>query len=256
MIKKITIIGSGNVATMLSKALFNKGFSINQVFSKSKINAETLIKKLTSNKQIKATNNIAEIDDTSDIYIVCVKDDAILTVVNQFLFKDKLIVHTSGSIGIDVFKEFNQFGVFYPLQTFSKDKDTDFANVPFCIEGNSEQTTYLLMDLATSISSKLYEINSEQRKKLHLAAVFACNFSNYMYSIAEEITSSNNINFDILKPLIEETASKIRFQSPKEAQTGPAKRKDEVTIQQHIQLLEKHPELQKIYQLLTKGIQR
>lgn len=255
MIKKITIIGSGNVATILSKVFVNKGFSINQVFSKSKINAEILIKKLASNQQIKATDNIAEIDDISDIYIVCVKDDAIATVVNQFLFKDKLIVHTSGSVDITVFNGFNQFGVFYPLQTFSKDKNTDFANVPFCIEGNTNQTTQLLIDLATSISNKVYEINSEQRKTLHLAAVFACNFTNYMYSIAEEITTKNNINFEVLKPLIQETAKKIEFQLPKEAQTGPAKRKDQQTIAKHLAMLENNPN-KELYQLITELIQK
>ena len=255
MIKKITIIGSGNVATILSKVFVNKGFSINQVFSKSKINAEILIEKLASNQQIKATDNIAEIDDTSDIYIVCVKDDAIATVVNQFLFKDKLIVHTSGSVDITVFNGFNQFGVFYPLQTFSKDKDTDVANVPFCIEGNTNQTTQLLIDLAISISNKVYEINSEQRKTLHLAAVFACNFTNYMYSIAEEIATKNNINFEVLKPLIQETAKKIEFQSPKEAQTGPAKRKDQQTINKHLAMLENNPN-KELYQIITELIQK
>ena len=255
MIKKITIIGSGNVATILSKVFVNKGFSINQVFSKSKINAEILIEKLAANQQIKITDNIAEIDDTSDIYIVCVKDDAIATVVNQILFKDKLIVHTSGSVDITVFNGFNQFGVFYPLQTFSKDKDTDVANVPFCIEGNTNQTTQLLIDLASSISKKVYEINSEQRKTLHLAAVFACNFTNYMYSIAEEITTKNNINFEVLKPLIQETAKKIEFQSPKEAQTGPAKRKDQQTINKHLAMLENNPN-NELYKLITDLIQK
>lgn len=255
MIKKITIIGSGNVATILSKVFVNKGFSINQVFSKSKINAEILIEKLAANQQIKITDNIAEIDDTSDIYIVCVKDDAIATVVNQILFKDKLIVHTSGSVDITVFNGFNQFGVFYPLQTFSKDKDTDVANVPFCIEGNTNQTTQLLIDLASSISKKVYEINSEQRKTLHLAAVFACNFTNYMYSIAEEITTKNNINFEVLKPLIQETAKKIEFQSPKEAQTGPAKRKDQQTINKHLAMLENNPN-KELYKLITELIQK
>jgi len=256
VIKKITIIGSGNVATILSKVIINKGFSINQVFSKSKINAEILIKKLATNQQIKATDNIAEIDNTSDIYIICVKDDAIATVVNQFLFKDKLIVHTSGSVDITVFNGFNQFGVFYPLQTFSKDKDADVANVPFCIEGNSKQTTQLLIDLATSFSNKVYEINSEQRKVLHLAAVFACNFTNYMYAVAAKITTKNNINFDILKPLIIETAKKIEYQLPKEAQTGPAKRKDFNTIQKHLQMLEDNDELKEIYQLISSRIER
>jgi len=255
VIKKITIIGSGNVATILSKVFVNKGFSINQVFSKSKINAEILIEKLAANQQIKITDNIAEIDDTSDIYIVCVKDDAIATVVNQILFKDKLIVHTSGSVDITVFNGFNQFGVFYPLQTFSKDKDTDVANVPFCIEGNTNQTTQLLIDLASSISKKVYEINSEQRKTLHLAAVFACNFTNYMYSIAEEITTKNNINFEVLKPLIQETAKKIEFQSPKEAQTGPAKRKDQQTINKHLAMLENNPN-KELYKLITDLIQK
>jgi len=255
VIKKITIIGSGNVATILSKVFVNKGFSINQVFSKSKINAEILIEKLAANQQIKITDNIAEIDDTSDIYIVCVKDDAIATVVNQILFKDKLIVHTSGSVDITVFNGFNQFGVFYPLQTFSKDKDTDVANVPFCIEGNTNQTTQLLIDLASSISKKVYEINSEQRKTLHLAAVFACNFTNYMYSIAEEITTKNNINFEVLKPLIQETAKKIEFQSPKEAQTGPAKRKDQQTINKHLAMLENNPN-KELYKLITELIQK
>lgn len=256
MIKKITIIGSGNVATLLSKVIVNKGFSINQIFSKLKINAEILIKKLATNQQIRATDSIAEIDNTSDIYIICVKDDVIATVVNQFLFKDKLIVHTSGSVDITVFNGFNQFGVFYPLQTFSKEKETDLTTVPFCIEGNSKQTTQLLIDLATSFSNKVYKINSEQRKMLHLAAVFACNFTNYMYAVAEEITTKNNIDFDILIPLIQETVKKIEYQSPKKAQTGPAKRKDFNTIQKHLQLLEDDDELKEIYQLISSRIER
>ena len=256
MIKKITIIGSGNVATILSKVFVNKGFSINQVFSKSKINAEILIKKLVCNQQIRATDCIAELDDTSDIYIVCVKDDAITTVVNQFLFKDKLIVHTSGSVEINVFKEFNQFGVFYPLQTFSKDNEIDFINTPFCIEGNNKETTQLLMEFAKIISTKVFELNSKQRNLVHLAAVFACNFSNYMYAIAEEITTKNNIDFDILKPLILETAKKIEFQSPKETQTGPAKRKDINTIQNHLQLLDGNDGIKEIYQLISKSIEQ
>jgi len=251
-LKRISIIGSGNVATHLSIALYKSNYNIDTIFSLKKSNAELLANQVNSF----AINEINQIDNTSDIYIVCIKDDAINSFLKTFPFKDKLVVHTSGSVSIDVFKQngFSNYGIFYPLQTFSKDKDVYMDEVPFCIEGCNPEIEKQLITLAEDISDKVYEVNSEQRKTLHVAAVFACNFSNYMYHVANDITTKNNIDFDILKPLILETAKKIKNNSPLSMQTGPAKRKDDAVIQQHIKMLSNTKDYQEIYQLITKSI--
>ena len=249
-IKSITIIGSGNVATHLAKKLFHQGFTVNEVYSKSIENATIL----ASSVKAKPCNNLEQISATSDIYIICIKDDYIREVVKNFPFKNKLVVHTSGSVSIDDLNEFDNFGIFYPLQTCSKEKEVNMFLVPFCIEANNKNKEQLLIELGEKISKNVYLINSEQRKKVHLAAVFACNFTNYMYQIANNITRNNDIDFDILKPLILETAKKIQKNTPISMQTGPAKRKDEAVIKKHMELLSETPEYQEIYQLITENI--
>lgn len=254
MIKRITIIGSGNVATALAKAFVGKQINVVQVLSKSKENAKKLVAQLPSQQHTEAISDFKNLSHNIDCIIIAVNDDAIETVVKQLPFNDKLTVHTSGSLGTTIFKNVAHFGVFYPVQTFSKTTKPNLKTVPFCIEGNSELSTNQLVKLAEQLSNNVHRLNSEQRKTLHLAAVFANNFSNYMYAVAEEITTRNNLNFDLLKPLILETAKKIVTQSPKEAQTGPAKRNDFKTISEHQLLLEDNLEIKAIYELITKSI--
>ncbi|MGB0887134.1 MAG: Rossmann-like and DUF2520 domain-containing protein [Vicingaceae bacterium] len=250
MLKNITILGSGNVATHLGKALLKKGCVINQVYSPNKDNAFELANQLNA----MPCNDIKFITDESDIYIIAIKDDFIEAVADQFQFNNKIIAHTSGSVSMNVLGGFKNHGIFYPLQTFSKETKVNITEVPFCIEANNDSTKTALLELAKTLSEKVYDIDSEQRKKIHVAAVFACNFSNYLYSISEDILKENNMDLDILKPLILETAKKIQSNSPKSVQTGPAKRNDQKVIQNHIELLGNSEAYKDIYQLITDNI--
>lgn len=248
---KISLIGSGNLATQLGIALYNEGYLISQVYSHTQKNAVTLSKKIKA----EAISDIKKLSSDSSIYIIAVKDDAIESVAKQLKLKDKIIVHTSGSMPIDVLKKSSKnYGVFYPLQTFSKHKLVDFKSIPICIEANNASTATTLQYFAKSISGNVKKINSEQRKKIHLAAVFSCNFSNHMYTIAEALLKKDKLSLDLLKPLIEETANKIKKNKPSDAQTGPAFRGDKKTIETHLKLLSKEKDLQKMYELISKSI--
>jgi len=146
------------------------------------------------------------------------------------------------------------FGVFYPLQTFSKQKKIKFRNIPFCIEANNKKNENILKNIADKISDKVFIINSEQREYIHIAAVFSCNFTNYFYSVSEKLLKKNNIDFNILLPLIQETTQKIKKFKPSEVQTGPAARNDIKIIKKHLEKLKKNPEQQKLYNLISKNI--
>lgn len=254
-IKRISIIGSGNVAASVSKAIVNKGFTLVQVVGRKIENVQQLLALLNSDQSIEAIIDWSALNKEVDCFIVCVNDDAIASVLEDFPFKDKLVVHTSGSVGLSVFSGFEKYGVFYPLQTFSKENPIDFDEVPLCMEGSSKEVVDGLVELGKTLSNKVVELNSQQREVLHLAAVFACNFSNYMFRVADELTTKNKIDFSILLPLINETANKIKKQPPKEAQTGPAKRNDKKTIDKHLAMLENNPN-KELYRLITELIQK
>ncbi|MGS2741095.1 Rossmann-like and DUF2520 domain-containing protein [Sinomicrobium sp. M5D2P17] len=242
---KVIIIGSGNVATHLIKAFHNSNESnVIQIFNRNGISIDG----------IPVTNNYDEIS-SADLYIIAVSDDSISKVSHKLPFKERLVVHTSGSVALDELSPENRRGVFYPLQSFSKDKEVDFSGIPLCIEAGNDEDRKLLEYVARSISQKVYRVNSEQRRSLHLAAVFVNNFVNHLYTIGDDICEKNNLSFNLLKPLIAETAKKIENMPPDEAQTGPAKRHDETTIQKHLNQLNQHPTYKKIYELLTKSIQ-
>lgn len=248
---KIVIIGAGNVATQLGLALKKSKHSIVQVYSKRKSSASKLAHSLNCD----FTNSPEKIDTTADIYIIAVNDDSIIEVAKLLRLKDKIVVHTSGSVEMNILKPMSKnIGVFYPLQTFSKNKTVDFNVIPVCLEANNNATFKILQILAKSISSNVQKINSEQRKTIHLAAVFACNFSNHLYTIASSILGSANISFDVLKPLIEETAKKIKNTTPVEAQTGPAVRNDIKTINNHLKMLSGNKEYHQLYKLISKSI--
>lgn len=245
----VIILGAGNVATHLFKA-FNK--------------AENIVVSQWYNRSLKAIvsykNDVEVIDDLSllknaDVYIMAVSDDAIAGLSKQLPFKNKLVAHTSGGIGIYDIDKKHKRGVFYPLQTFSKAAKMDFKNVPICIETIDKKDYHTLKELAVSIGSPTKKVNSDQRRVLHLAAVFVNNFTNQLYRIGHEITESEGAEFDMLKPLILETATKIQDMSPFMAQTGPAKRHDKKTIKKHLKSLENEHH-KAIYELLTHSIQQ
>ena len=242
---KVILLGSGNVATHLFQA-FSKVSEVEviQVFSR------TISKDFPESIQTSDFTQILE----ADIYIICVTDNAISDVSNQLPFENRLVVHTSGSTDFDVLDAKNKRGVFYPLQTFSKNKTVDFSEIPICLETENISDYEILEKLAESISKSVNKIDGNQRKALHVSAVFVCNFVNHLYEIGNEICLENHIPFEILQPLIEETAQKIKTLSPKESQTGPAVRNDNKTIEKHIDFLT--DENQKdIYKILTKSIQ-
>jgi predicted short-subunit dehydrogenase-like oxidoreductase (DUF2520 family) len=248
---KVVLIGSGSVATQLGLALQTKGVIISQVYSRNVSNAETLAEKLNTS----FITDISEIYKEADIYFYALTDNAFKSILRKIEMPNGIQVHTAGCIPMNEFEGFTtKFGVFYPLQTFSKNKTVDFSQIPICIEASNMEVQQLLLKIADLLSVKTYLINSENRKKLHLAAVFACNFTNYMYDIASKILEESGLLFDMIQPLIEETAEKIKTLKPYDAQTGPAVRMDEITINKHLVMLNKNPELKKIYKLMTKNI--
>ncbi len=245
---KLVIIGSGNVAQHLIQAFAkSKEIEIMQVFSRQK---KIIIPLLDSGKITDNYTNLIE----ADIYIIAVSDDAISKVSSQLPFKNRLVVHTSGSVPIDSLDPKNRRGIFYPLQTFTKGKAVDFSQIPICLESENDSDFEILEKVAQSISINTFKSNEKQRKALHISAVFVNNFVNEMYRIGNEICEENKVPFGILKPLILETVNKVMTLSPKEAQTGPAKRNDTQTIEAHLDFLsnENHAT---IYKILTQSIQ-
>ncbi|MCD4791185.1 MAG: DUF2520 domain-containing protein [Bacteroidales bacterium] len=252
-IKKIVLIGAGNLATHLAIALKHAGKEIMQIYSRS-IDSAKILANLV---QTDYCTDLSKITDKADLYIIAVKDDVLTEIVRALVIKNKLIVHTSGSVTMNVLGQCStNFGVFYPLLTFSKDHDLNFSKIPLCIEANTNYNLELLKHLALSLTDKVFFINSEQRKILHLAAVFASNFPNFMYSIAETLVKDNNMDFDLLKPLIMETAEKVQTVKPLQAQTGPATRGDHKIMEMHLDLLEKYPEYKNLYLIISNEILR
>ena len=247
----VAIIGAGNLATRVALELHHKGVNIIQVYSRTVTSALTLARMIGCNYVTKPEKIITN----ADIYLISVSDMVVGDVLKNMNFNNKLIAHTAGSIPMDDLKPYSKnIGVFYPLQTFSKYRDVNFGRIPFCIEANSTKNEKLLMELASLISTDVRLINSEQRKQLHLAAVFVSNFVNHMYTVAGEIIAEKDLPFDILRPLISETASKIKVMTPRAAQTGPAVRNDRNVIDMHTEMLSKNPELKKIYSTLSDSI--
>lgn len=252
-VAKIVLIGAGNVATQLGKTLHLKGFKIVQVLSRTQKSAESLASIIGA----RAISEFSEIITDADLYLISVPDDAISEIISKIKPVHGIVVHTSGAVGMDILKKSSgNFGVFYPLQTFSKFRETDFSVIPVCIEASDSETKKSLADVASKISNDVRFIDSFQRSRIHLAAVFVNNFTNYMYALGEKILDKNDISFDILQPLIRETAEKIKQQNPRKAQTGPAIRNDNKVILKHLEMLKDEPEIQKIYRLISEQISK
>ncbi len=243
----VVFLGFGNLNQHLCRALNRvENVSVKQVFNRNFINF------LSPFESIPFTDNISKLVE-ADVYIIGIPDDGIAVFSESLPFRNKLCVHTSGGVAMNKLSIQNRRGVFYPLQTFSKQREVDFNNIPICIETEDRNDLKLLRQLGTAISENVVEISSDKRVKLHLAAVFVNNFVNYLYKIGSDILKEEDLPFELLKPLIMETASKIENLSPAEAQTGPAKRNDKKTIEKHLQLLGDSP-YREFYEHFTKAL--
>jgi len=254
MIKTVSIVGAGNVAHNLGRMFLEKGITIDSVYSKDLSNAEGLAEMLGA----RPVNDLNNMEEGSDLLLLAVKDDVLAEVGKTLEHSSQLMAHTSGSVEMNVFGAASRTAVFYPLQTFSKGKVYEGMAFPVCIEALQPADLEDLKSLAALIvgSENVYEINSEKRKTLHVAAVFACNFSNYFYAVAEDIVKEQDMSFDILRPLIHETISKIDERGPSLNQTGPAVRGDEKIIADHLEYLESSPEYKRLYQMITDQIMK
>lgn len=249
----VSFIGSGRVATQLSRALFEKNIKIKQIFSRNILHAKQLAETVLA-EAIKDFSLLEQVD----IIFITVSDAAIDIVAQQLqqVNYTGLVVHTSGSTHLNRLSQYAlRSGVFYPLQTFSFEYAVDWSKVPIFIEAGTEQDRITLENIANQLSSAIYCYDSEQRLSLHLAAVFACNFSNYCYDIAQQILQNSKVDTDLLQPLILETANKLNFFSAFQNQTGPAKRNDNHILALHESMLQSQQDWAQIYHIMSKNIQ-
>lgn len=248
--QKIVYIGAGNVAFHFAKAL-SKHFEIIQIYSRSIENARFLANQFNC----KFTNKVSEIDKNADIYFISLKDDIIEDILKQLSFKMSLSIHTSGSADINILKNYSEnFGVIYPLQTFSKKSELDLSEVPLFIEANNNFTLHSIKQIGESISKKIFNCTSENRQLLHIAGVFTNNFTNHLFLLTNKILKDTGYDFDVLKPLITETINKAIFLGTAESQTGPAIRNDLNIINKHLEILENYKDCQKMYRFVTESI--
>ena len=250
---KVVLIGAGNVATHLGDALLRAGYQILQVYSRTEVSASTLSKRLGTSY----TTSLDDLRCDADVYIVALKDD-VLQELAPLIVKGReraLFVHTAGSIPMQIWEGIaNRYGVLYPMQTFSKQRKVDWNEVSVFVEALQEQDLEMLKELANNLTPKVYEATSEQRKSLHIAAVFACNFSNHMYTLCDLLLSRQGLPFEVMLPLIDETTRKIHQLRPKDAQTGPAIRYDVNVMNKHLEMLETDKSIQEIYRIISKSI--
>lgn len=250
-IRNIVLVGAGNVASHLSKALISTGFTIVQVVNRSEKHGL----KLARHAGAAFSRSPEEVIPGADLYILAVSDAAIPEVAARLNIREGIVVHTSGSVGLDVLEKSSPAtGVLYPLQTFRRGKRVSFRHVPLCIEGNSPEVEEKLVELGQRLSDNVHHITSEQRKILHLTAVFAGNFTNYLYTVAEDLLRHYGLPFDLIKPLIRQTATNIRHSDLFSLQTGPAMREEMPVIEKQMELLKNHKEYQEIYHLISRQI--
>ncbi|MBS1548807.1 MAG: DUF2520 domain-containing protein [Bacteroidetes bacterium] len=245
---KIILIGSGNVAHHLANAFTQNGVEVAQIFGRNKVELE----KISQDFSIPFST---EILGDADVYFVCVRDSAIGEVSEIIQKKDCIVAHTSGAVSRETLRGSYSKAVFYPLQTFSKNKILDYSAIPFFIDTDNEESQKIIASLARKISNKVALANDEKRKYIHLTAVFACNFTNHLYARAKEIADQQEIPFDYFLPLIDETTQKIHEMSPKIAQTGPAIRNDLSVLKAHQELIH-DPDVLKIYTTLNHSIKK
>lgn len=246
--QKIVLIGTGKLAEIIGFALYQAGFNLVQVYGRDQVKAN----KLANAFKAKAVGSVDEIRKDADLYLIAVSDDAISQIALALKGINGICVHTSGSVNMDVFDQTSDgFGVFYPLQTFSEGRNIQLNQIPILIEGNNSVTTDRLFQIAETISEKVVYCNSEERKTVHLSAVFVSNFVNAMLGMGEELISQTSLSFEILYPLIRETVDKAIVNGVKRSQTGPAVRGDIQTMKEHLRLLENRPDLAILYEHIS-----
>lgn len=250
---RIGLIGAGNVATVLGKALKAAGHQIPVIYNQTFTRAQKLAEILSSHP----TADLAVVPPTCEAILIAVKDSAIPEVFHALrpYLKQQLVFHTAGSVPSDVFDDYPNCGVLWPVQTITAHFSPD-TEIPLVVDGNSGHSIALLRELAGSISEKVYILNAQQRQVLHLCATIANNFSNHMYALASDLLKEQDISFDILKPIILETAARVQHVAPEKTQTGAARRGDLATIERHLALLADHPEIQALYRLVSESIRR
>ncbi|MEP7256374.1 MAG: DUF2520 domain-containing protein [Ferruginibacter sp.] len=249
---RVVIIGSGNVASVLGRLIKQNGHEIVQVISRNAEHAQVLANDL----QCPSSDNNSNVDMNAEIYLVAVNDGALYELNKSFHLGKKLILHTAGSVPIDILKDISlNYGVLYPLQSLRKEMDYS-TDIPFLIDGNTEETITLTEDFARTISGTVAKASDEERLKLHVAAVIVSNFTNHLYALAADFCEKEKIDFKLLAPLIKETAQRVETHSPADVQTGPALRNDIFTLDKHLRLLSNHPKLKYIYLKLTDSIMK
>ena len=251
-LNNISFAGAGRVADALCKELFRSGYRIDKVVSETEVSGKSL-----ANSCKAAWSSSLEFPDSTNVIIVAVPDHRLKSVLDELKCRPgTLVAHTAGSLGLDIFPEkINHKGIFYPLQTFSKNRTVIFSEIPFFLESSDDESSVILRNIAESITGKVHFVSTEQRRMLHLAAVFACNFTNHMLTVGREVALKAGFSFEILAPLINETISKAMDCGPENSQTGPAVRHDRNTIEKHLELLSFSPELQRIYNEMTSSIE-
>ena len=246
----VVLIGSGNVATVLGKLIKKSGHTIIEIVSRNEARAKNLAATVNANYH----TDLKQINTTAGIYIIAVADDAINDIAADLNLADKIVVHTAGSVLKDVLKDSSKnYGIFYPLQSLRKENE-EIPVIPFLVDASNEETLHSLQQFAQSLSDKVAVADDAQRSKLHVAAVIASNFSNYIFTLTNDYCKKENIFFNILLPLIQETVSRLNDFAPADVQTGPAIRGDKNTMQKHLALLQEHPELKKLYEIMSEGI--
>lgn len=246
--RTVSIIGAGNVAFHLTRAFVHNTIQVKQIYNRTLSKAEHIGE---ANK-VRFTDKISELE-RADIFVIAASDQAIAELSLHIPYDDVMVVHTSGSMPLSELKGNYRKGVLYPLQTFTMGRVLEYDDIPFFIETENEEDSKLLHKFVSRVTTKIKEINSDQRLKMHMSAVWACNFVNHMYYIAEQMTEKSGLSFELLRPLIDETAAKIRDMSPLEAQTGPAKRNDQIIAEKHLNLIE-NPVYKDLYKSISDSI--
>jgi len=250
-IQKIALIGAGKLATNLAFTLKKKGFTILQVYNRSLVPGMKLAGKVSSCY----IDDLRNLTDKADLYAVAVSDSALQEISEKIHLRNQMIIHFSGTAELSVLKNSSSsYGVLYPPQTFTLRQSAGFLNIPLCIEANNSESERRLTAFAAALSDKIFRVNSSQRRTIHLSAIFAGNFTNFMYSIAEDLLAGNGLPMTLLEPIIEKTKANARRHNIFGLQTGPAIREDIEMIKTHLELLSEKPEFREIYRVMSESI--
>lgn len=248
---KPVIVGSGNVGFHVGQRLHQAGYPIQQVFSLTPLHGKSLAEKVDSTY----TNDVAQIVSDADVYIVCVTDDAMESVIDALNIKSKIVLHTAGSVPKNISKRTDiHQGVLYPLQSFNRKAEVSWENVPVFIDGDNDEVVSVATELGNALTGNTKRANDEQRLRVHIAAVFANNFSNHCLAIGQKLLEETGYDFDVLKPLVETTFKRLQRSNPSDVQTGPSKRGDAKTVDKHLNALVKHPDWKELYRYLSDDI--